>query len=186
MGRFLHLSFTWKKSPSTPNTPPGKNGGTKCAIGYVKCKRCCVMSERKRPLNGKFVSTLTAKRSKHDFRFPSSELEQLLRTVYDRFQKLTDSKKNAKARDDFVFHMTDWIKDFEDLAAVYACPQDFDAKTGGDIVYSFLIHALGHLMAAGRILMDELCDPFATEASGVTSKERKQRSPMRRTATVKH
>ena len=80
------------------------------------------------------------------------ELSRLLATIYNRFQKLDDPAANAMARRDFVFHMTDWIDDLDELARLYGNPGSFDKKAAGQVVYSFLIHALPHLMAAGVLL----------------------------------
>src|SRR5207253_1309986 len=97
---------------------------------------------------------------KRDIKYPSAELKRLLAAIYNRFQKLDDPAANVIARRDFVFHMTDWIDDLEGLAALYDNPGRFDKKAAGQAVYGFLIHALPHLMAAGRLLDGKLSDPF--------------------------
>lgn len=123
------------------------------------------MSARKRPRNGEPGSTRTELLSKAEDKGPSRDLQRLLRTVYDRYQKLDDPVANAAARQDFVFHMTDWISDLERLAALYECPERFDRTTAGRAVYGFLIHALPHLMEAGRLLEGhEVVNPFVDEA----------------------
>jgi hypothetical protein len=119
------------------------------------------MSERKRPRNGKSGSTPTALLWERKLKLPSPELQRLLRAVYNCYQKLDDPGANATARRDFVFHMTDWINDLEQLAALYARPEKFDKATASDTVYGFLIHALPHLMEAGRLLEGrEIRNPF--------------------------
>ena len=124
------------------------------------------MSARKRPRNGKPESTPTGLLSKAEVKSPSRDLQRLLRTVYDRYQKLDDPAANAAARHDFVFHMTDWISDLERLAALYGCPGKFGRASAGDAVYGFLIHALPHLMEAGRLLEGhEVVNPFVDTAS---------------------
>ncbi len=110
------------------------------------------MSGKKLPRNGKPGSTPIGLLSKGEYRTPSSELEGLLRSAYNQYRKLDDRAANAMARRDFVFHMTDWIRDLERLAALYARPDEFDKATAGDVVFAFLIHAVPHLMEAGRLL----------------------------------
>jgi hypothetical protein len=99
--------------------------------------------------------------SKAKHKSPSPELQRLLRAAYDYYQKLDDRAANAEARLDFVFHMTDWIADLERLAALYARPEEFDKHTASGVVFDFLIHALGHLLAASRLLLNQVSDPFA-------------------------
>ena len=118
------------------------------------------MSGKKQPRNGKPASMLTDPPLKGNFKFPSPELQRVLKDVYNRYQKLDDPETNRTARRDFVFHMTDWIEDLEQLAALYDHPAKFDKATAGDVVFGFLIHALGHLLAASRLLQDSVCDPF--------------------------
>jgi hypothetical protein len=84
----------------------------------------------------------------------------MLRKAYDTYQKLDDPAANGEARRDFVFHMTDWISDLERLAALYNRPTAYNKDDASDAVFGFLIHALPHLMAARRLLLDEVSDPF--------------------------
>src|SRR5262245_26865841 len=112
------------------------------------------MSVRRPELNGKAVSARTSRRLKQAIRMPSTQLKRLMARIFDQHQKLDDPKKNALAREEFVFHMTDWLHDLELLTEVYAHPEVVDRKEAGHAVYGFLIHALGHLMAAGRLVMD--------------------------------
>src|SRR6266542_5232036 len=107
------------------------------------------MSERKRPKNGKPASPPIGRPLKNEQPHPGPDLERLLRAVYDRYQKLDDPAANAEARRDFVFHMTDWSHNLEELAVLYANPEKFDKAAAGQAVFSFLIHAIPHLKAAG-------------------------------------
>src|SRR5262249_46575995 len=139
---------------------PFGSGGAKFVTGSAKWKRYCPMSA-KRPLrNGKRVSTGTRPPSAGTFPTPSPELVRVLKAAYNNFQRLDDKTANAEARQDFVFHMTDWLDDLDELKALYEDPARFDKKTADQIVFSFLIHALPHLMAAGRILLGKVTDPF--------------------------
>src|SRR5438874_11811818 len=60
---------------------------------------------------------------------------------------------------DFVFHMTDWYGDLVRLAELYEHPQKHRQEAWNDAVGGFLIHAVGHLMAAAK-LNDTFSDPF--------------------------
>jgi hypothetical protein len=92
---------------------------------------------------------------------PSQELTRLLAAVYNQYQKLPDRATNAAARRDFVFHMTDWLEDVERLTEVFRNPKRVGPESAGNAVYGFLIHALPHLMEAGRLLEGhEIRNPF--------------------------
>ncbi len=91
---------------------------------------------------------------------PSKQLQKLLASIYDRFQKLDDPVANAQARQDFVFHMTDWLDDLDRLVAIYEHPEQFDRKSAGCDIAGFLYHAIPHLKAAGRLLLEEIPDAF--------------------------
>jgi hypothetical protein len=74
--------------------------------------------------------------------------------MYAKYQKLTDPQVDAVCRHNFVFHMTDWKRDLEKLAEFYKHPERFDMDSAGDIVVGFLYHALSHVRAAARLLLD--------------------------------
>jgi hypothetical protein len=60
--------------------------------------------------------------------------------------------------------MTDWLEDLERLVALYKKPGQTAKQVAGDVVYGFLIHALPHLMEAGRLLEGHpVRNPFLTE-----------------------
>ena len=123
------------------------------------------MSAKKLPLNGKPESTPIGLLSKRQHTLPSEKLQRLLRAVYNSYQRLDDPAANATARQDFAFHMTDWMDDLERLAAMYAQPDEFSKAAADDIVYAFIIHAVPHLMEAGRLLEGRpLRNPFVDSA----------------------
>jgi hypothetical protein len=87
----------------------------------------------------------------------------MLAAVYNEFQQLPDRSANSKCRRDFVFHMTDWLEDLERLVALYKEPGQATKQAARNVVYGFLIHALPHLMEAGRLLEGhEIRNPFLT------------------------
>lgn len=87
-------------------------------------------------------------------------LEQLLADVFTRVRETEDPKEHAKRGPDFLFHMTDCGKDVLGLAEVYAKSQTIDPHEAKKAVTQFFLHALPHLREAGRLLMDEIPDPF--------------------------
>jgi len=91
---------------------------------------------------------------------PSKELERLLASVYRRYQRLDDRAADVQARQDFIFHMTDWLDDLDRLKVIYDNPERFDRTEAGREIFGFLIHVIPHLKAAGRLLLDEISDPF--------------------------
>ena len=108
-----------------------------------------------------FASTRGAPQSKNELTPPSKELKKLLGSIYHQFQKLDDPAANRQSREEFVFHMTDWLNDLDSLYEAYKNPETISKEAAGDAVFGFLIHALPHLMAAGRLLLDEIHDTFA-------------------------
>jgi hypothetical protein len=110
------------------------------------------MSVKKLALNGVRSSTPSANNSKRPAR--QQRLTELLRRVFNKYQKLDDPELHRKARLDFVFHMTDWHTDLRGLAELYDHPERFDADRAGRVVAGFLIHALGHVRAASELMLD--------------------------------
>jgi hypothetical protein len=110
------------------------------------------MSVKKLALNGVRSSTPSANNSKRLAR--QQRLAELLRRVFNKYQKLDDPELHRKARLDFVFHMTDWHADLRGLAKLYDHPERFDADRAGQVVAGFLYHALGHIRAASELMLD--------------------------------
>jgi hypothetical protein len=77
-------------------------------------------------------------------------LEKLLGAAYDEF----NSKPRAVCRRNFIFHMIDWYGDFEKLAELYKYPERFNKKSASQVVSGFLYHAIWHIRAAGRLMLD--------------------------------
>ncbi len=94
-----------------------------------------------------------------------SALEQLLGQVFDYCQEdLQDEispTEYEKRRHEFAFHMLDWPKDLEFLSRLFANPEGHDIRATSISLIAFLYHVIPHLNAAGRLLLDEVPDPFA-------------------------
>jgi hypothetical protein len=94
-----------------------------------------------------------------------SKLEQLLGRVFDSaregLREILDPQEYEKRRHDFIFHMADWKDDLERLADLYNHPERRDEDAASTLVIGFLYHVIPHLNAAGRLLLDEIGDPFS-------------------------
>jgi hypothetical protein len=88
-------------------------------------------------------------------------LQQLLSQTFDAFRDAEDAAEHSQRKADFIFHMTDWTSDLETLAALYKNPNMVDRKAARQAIFGFIIHVIPHLNAAGRLLLDEVPDPFA-------------------------
>ena len=94
-------------------------------------------------------------------RKPSKKLEDLLGHTFDSAaQTFDDPALDEERRRDFIFHMTDWIGDLEELAKLYKHPQKANRKEATTFLIGCVSHMTGHLNAACRLLLDEPFDPF--------------------------
>jgi hypothetical protein len=79
--------------------------------------------------------------------FDEEEIKRLLeRCVAETFPELPVDKAG-----DFVFHMTDWLKDLSRLCDLYSSPMKYGAMDTKKIVLAFLLHAPEHISAAAEI-----------------------------------
>lgn len=101
----------------------------------------------------------------------STEIDQetrnLLKEVFDhvREHQLPDGVNPSEYETwklDFVFHLTDWVSDLEELRGLLQTPKSFGVEDASHIITRFLDHAIPHLNAAGRLLLDEISDPFSS------------------------
>jgi hypothetical protein len=94
-----------------------------------------------------------------------SKLEHLLGQVFDGAREgdreTLDAEEYERRRHDFVFHMTDWRDDLERLADLFRHPEQQDEESASVFLIGFLYHVIPHLNAAGRLLLDEIGDPFS-------------------------
>lgn len=96
-------------------------------------------------------------------------IKKLLGEVFDAAREgLRESLDDAayeEQRREFVFHMTDWLSDLGRLRELLANAEGADKDEACTQVIGFLYHAVPHLNAAGRLLLDEIRDPFAAAGS---------------------
>jgi hypothetical protein len=97
------------------------------------------------------------------------QLERLLGLIFDGaregLREELDPDEYQKRRHDFVFHLADWQDDLERLATLFKHPDQQDEDSASELVIGFLYHVIPHLNAAGRLLLDEVKDPFAGSKS---------------------
>jgi hypothetical protein len=88
-----------------------------------------------------------------------AKIEELLGQVFDKLQTVEDREKYAQRKQQFIFHMTDWIDDLQNLLELYGHPEQPQGNPAQTIA-GFLYHVIPHLNAAGRLLLDRIPDPF--------------------------
>ncbi len=91
------------------------------------------------------------------------KLQEILGALYDTSYDSNEREHSAR-KERFVFHMLDWIEDFEKLFLMYREPEKYSIDEARKIVQEFLYHASGHIAAAAR-LYDAFLDPFGPEGS---------------------
>ncbi|HEY2839278.1 MAG TPA: hypothetical protein VGJ26_09025 [Pirellulales bacterium] len=95
----------------------------------------------------------------------SPALEDLLGAVFDdaRDQRLPESEEPADYamwKQDFIFHMTDWMEDMEKLRQLFANPRVHNTEDASRFVVGFLYHVIPHVETAGRLLLNDIPNPF--------------------------
>jgi hypothetical protein len=93
-----------------------------------------------------------------------AKLEHLLGKIFDGAREgLRESlapQEYEKRKQDFVFHLTDWADDLQQLADLFNRPNRQDEESASALVIGFLYHLIPHLNAAGRLLLDDIGDPL--------------------------
>jgi hypothetical protein len=119
------------------------------------------MSGKKLEHNGKSASRSGDGHWSGELLYPSEKLKDRLGEVFDFWRGSHKLHHRKEYRQDFVFHMTDWLNNLEELNALYKHPERYSKRKAAGLVYGFLIHVIPHLTAAGRILEDDIPDAFA-------------------------
>ena len=88
-----------------------------------------------------------------------AKIRELLGQIFDELQTVEDGEKYAETKQQFIFHMTDWIDDLQNLIELYGQPEQPQGNAAQTIA-GFLYHVIPHLNAAGRLLLDRIPDPF--------------------------
>jgi hypothetical protein len=97
----------------------------------------------------------------------SADLTKLLEATFETYAETGDSTaEHDRLKQDFVFHMTDWLKDLQSLSQLYQSPESRNREEAVQAIFKFLVHAAPHLREAGRLLFgEERPNPFASETS---------------------
>jgi hypothetical protein len=140
-------------------------GGGKREIGLTESKSWSNMSAKKPLQAGRGGSKKNGPSWVPEIKTPQPELTKLLGKVYDSMRrderKSVDRETYQRLRFDFVFHMTDWLNDIHRINDLYSHPERFSTHDATTQVIAILVHVIPHLNAAGRLLLDEVSDPFA-------------------------
>lgn len=108
--------------------------------------------------------------------FDVEAVRECLAAVYDLEAGGNPGTSDDSRRWEFVFHMTDWLKDMERLHGLFAEPCTSREKErldeAHDVVAGFLLHAWPHLTAAYELLLDQAPEPvFAVHGPDVRAEE---------------
>ncbi len=88
-----------------------------------------------------------------------ANIKKLLGQVFDDLQTVEDPEKYNERKQQFIFHMTDWIDDLQKLIELYSQSEQQQVNAAQTLA-GFLYHVIPHLKAAGRLLLDRIPDPF--------------------------
>jgi len=119
------------------------------------------MSAKKLLLNGKERSKVIRDAFPNEQISETTTLGRLLGAVYNDFIGAPKNKADSQRRFDFIFHMLDWARDARQFVDLLDHPEKYDKKTAEQFLIGFLFHVIPHLNAAGRLLLDEISDPFS-------------------------
>lgn len=94
-----------------------------------------------------------------------TKLEDMLGKIFDGLREGVRAElppeEYETRRHDFIFHMIDWKDDLKQVAGLFENPEIMDEDAAATLLVGFMYHALPHLNAAGKLLQDEIKDPFA-------------------------
>ena len=94
-------------------------------------------------------------------KFETEKVKTLLGNIYDKLQSRDDFETNSEFKREFIFHMTDWLEYLERLVELYEVGDiKKEEDKAAQQVAGFLYHVIPHLKAAGRLLLDNIPDPF--------------------------
>lgn len=105
----------------------------------------------------------------------NQQFNELLGRVFDEhredLREALTREEYAQLRADFIFHMTDWIDDVDQLQKMRSQAETLSTDDAMTFLIGFLYHATAHIKAAGRLLVDHVPDPFeGNEADRILAK----------------
>ncbi|HWE35407.1 MAG TPA: hypothetical protein VG406_02460 [Isosphaeraceae bacterium] len=97
----------------------------------------------------------------------SDRVLTLLGRVFDEAQgglkdEVGPEEYEARRRD-FVFHMTDWANDLDGLKRLFDDPDSMPIDDATTFIIGLLYHVVPHIDTAGRLLLDEISNPFVND-----------------------
>jgi hypothetical protein len=118
---------------------------------------------------------------------PTAKLKSMLARAFDGLnsglKKELGKAEYDRRRNDFVFHMTDWLTDLGALNELYEHPDQFTSSAASQRLYGILSHVIPHLRQAGRLVEGkEIPDPFAENpGAAVAANPRSAAAPQKAT-----
>lgn len=97
-------------------------------------------------------------------------LEQVFDDCRENLRDELSSDEYERLKEDFVFHMTDWLDDLESLQRLFANPLSQPVDQAASTLIGFLYHVIPHLTTAGDLLLDHVPNCFAEPVSGAIEK----------------
>jgi hypothetical protein len=109
----------------------------------------------------------TSRRSRRSLTNQTTPVEELLGSLFDGaregLRQSLSAEEYEKRRHDFAFHLTDIREDVLRLAELLTQPTKHDEEAASADIIGILYHVIPHLNAAGRLLLDQIHDPFAAK-----------------------
>jgi len=90
----------------------------------------------------------------------TKNVEQLLARAFERCKTGRRTKKFRREQADFVFHMTDWLCDLEELYDMLHKPESWDPEKASEFLIGFFYHVVPHIETAGKLLVGNIRNPF--------------------------
>ena len=103
-----------------------------------------------------------------------NKVQTLLERIFDDcregLREELSCEEYQRRKDDFVFHMTDWLEDLDELQQLFANPDGQSIDQATSTIIGFLAHVGPHLTTAGDLLLDHVPNCFADAATSAMDK----------------
>lgn len=76
----------------------------------------------------------------------------LIKRLERFYRDWCEGRADAASAHEFTFHMTDWTGDLQALYELFENPEAVSAEQFEQVLYGFLIHASGHILAAAEMV----------------------------------
>ncbi len=102
-------------------------------------------------------------------------LEKIFDATYEDERAALSLEDYERLRGDLAFHMTDWLPDLHRLKELVDAPESQTVEASRKVLAGFLVHAIPHLRAAGRILVGPPVDAFEDDETAKLLRELENR-----------